>query len=163
MATVLVAYASKHGATREIAQWIAEALERMGVTAPVLPADEVGDLEGIDAVVIGGPLYVGRVLKPVSSFFSHHRAALGTIPVALFLSGTLIASGDARQDERGRAIAEKIHQGVPISALALFGGRFSARQVPVVGRLFPGAEQKDTRDRPTIEAWAEALPIRFGL
>lgn len=163
MATVLVAYASRHGATHEIAEWIAGALERNGMTALVRQADEVGDLKGIDAVVIGSPLYVGRVLKPVSTFFSRHRTGLGMIPVALFLSGTLIADGDPGQDERGRAIAESVRKGVPIAALALFGGRFSWEQVSIVGRLFSGSEPKDTRDRSAIEAWAEALPARFGL
>jgi len=163
MATVLVAYASRHGATHEIAEWIAGALEPDGLTVLLRHADEVGDLEGIDAVVIGGPIYVGRVLIPIPSFFCRHRTALGTMPVALFLSGTLIAAGNPRQDERGYAIAESVRQGIPIVALALFGGRFSWARVSIIGRFVPETAPKDTRDRPAIEAWAKTLRARFGL
>ena len=51
---VLVAYASKHGATREIAEWIAQTLTAAGQQAQVRPVPAAGDLTGHDALVIGG-------------------------------------------------------------------------------------------------------------
>ena len=100
MATILVAFASKGGATAEIAEWIGDALRRGGATAEVLRADEVLSLEGFDAVVVGGPLYMGKVLKPVPAFFSRHRAALASVPVALFVSGGSLGKNDPDAEQR---------------------------------------------------------------
>src|SRR4051794_38107257 len=50
--TVLVAYASKHGATREIAEALGRDLRSRGIDTDVIRADEVGGVEEYDAVVL---------------------------------------------------------------------------------------------------------------
>lgn len=60
--TVLVAYASKHGATKEIAEALGHDLRSRGVDADVLRADEVGGFDEYDAVVLGSALYMGKWL-----------------------------------------------------------------------------------------------------
>jgi menaquinone-dependent protoporphyrinogen oxidase len=164
MATILVAYASKGGATAEIAEWIGDALRRAGATAEVRRADEVTGLEGFDAVVVGGPLYMGKVLKPVPAFFARHRAALGSVPVALFVSGGSLGKNDPEAERKAQAAGEAVSAGVPVAAVGLFGGRVSSRQVPLIGRFLKNAmPEEDTRDRAVIEAWADGLPTRLGL
>jgi menaquinone-dependent protoporphyrinogen oxidase len=164
MATILVAYASKGGATAELAEWIGEALRRTGATVDVRPADDVTSLDGVDAVVVGGPLYMGKVLRPVPSFFSRHRAALAGKPVAVFIAGSSLGKGDAKADQLGQTVAGAAAGDVPVAAVGLFGGRFSSRNVPLIGRFLKNAmKEEDTRDRAAIEAWAEGLPTRFGL
>lgn len=164
MATILVAYASKGGATAEIADWIGDALRRAGMTVEVRPAETVPSLEGFDAVVVGGPLYMGKVLKPVPAFLSRHRSALATKPVALFIAGGSLGKGDPKADQTAQTVAENAADGVPIAAIGLFGGRWSSRSVPLIGRFLRNAmKEEDTRDRAAIEAWADALPTRLGL
>ena len=164
MATILVAYASKSGATAEIAAWIGDALRGTGATVEVRPADDVLTLEGFDAVVVGGPMYMGKVLKPIPAFFSRHRAALTEKPVAVFIAGSSLGRDDSKADQHGQTIAEAAAKDVPVAAIGLFGGRFSSRNVPLIGRFLKSAvKEEDTRDRAAIEAWAEALPTRLGL
>jgi menaquinone-dependent protoporphyrinogen oxidase len=50
---VLVAFASKHGATADIAERIAEMLPRSGHEVTVRAVAEAGDPSGYDAVVLG--------------------------------------------------------------------------------------------------------------
>ena len=50
---VLVAYASRHGATQGIAERIAQTLEKSGVTAEARPAATIKGVAGYDAFVIG--------------------------------------------------------------------------------------------------------------
>jgi len=47
-AKVLVAYATKYGATAEIAQKIGEVLDQAGVAADVMPVDQVKDLDSYE-------------------------------------------------------------------------------------------------------------------
>ncbi|MEA3375393.1 MAG: flavodoxin domain-containing protein, partial [Chloroflexota bacterium] len=60
---VLVAYATKHGATAEIAKKVGQVLREAGLPTDVLPAGDVGDLTSYSAVVLGSAIYIGRWRK----------------------------------------------------------------------------------------------------
>ena len=81
---VLVTAASRHGATHEIAEAIADGLARRGVAA-----EELDGLDGYDAYVIGSAVYVGRWLSPARELVEANAAALATRPVWMFSSGPL--------------------------------------------------------------------------
>jgi menaquinone-dependent protoporphyrinogen oxidase len=164
MGSILVAYASKSGSTAEIAAWIAEALSRAGATAEVRTIGEITGLDGFDAVVVGGALYVGRVNRAVPRFFRRYHKDLQNRPVALFISGSSLGEDRKPEDEeKARDVAESARNGIPLAATAFFGGRFSPKGIPLVGRFMKETDEQDNRDRAGIEAWAEALPHRFGL
>ncbi len=55
---VLVAYASKTGSTKGIAEFIGEKLRKNGTLVDVSDVSSVGDLDGYDAFVIGSALYM---------------------------------------------------------------------------------------------------------
>jgi menaquinone-dependent protoporphyrinogen oxidase len=56
----LVAFATRHGATAEIGEALAEALRRADHRAEVRPADYVETLEPYDAVILGSAVYQRR-------------------------------------------------------------------------------------------------------
>ena len=56
---VLVAFASRHGSTREIAEGIAQELRASGHSVAVRPVDAVQGIERYEAAVIGGAVYMG--------------------------------------------------------------------------------------------------------
>ena len=60
MSRVLVAYASKHGATAEIAEAIADQLRQDGYTVDCVPADQAAEVDSYDAAVIGSAVYMRR-------------------------------------------------------------------------------------------------------
>ncbi len=86
---VLVAAASKHGGTAEIARAIGSALTEARLDAEVRPVEEVTTLESYDAVVLGSGVYMGRWLEPARRFVERNGRALATRPVWLFSSGPL--------------------------------------------------------------------------
>ena len=164
MATILVAYASKGGATAEIAEWIGASLRRAGATVEVKPAGDVTTIDGFNAIVVGGPLYMGTVLKPGPASVSRPRTELASRPVALFVSGGSLGKNDHEAEQKARAAAGAISGDISIAALGLFGGRVSSRNVPLIGRFLRNAmPEEDTRDRAAIEGWADALHTRLVL
>jgi menaquinone-dependent protoporphyrinogen oxidase len=86
---VLVAAASRHGATTEIAEAIARGLAQRGVEADARPAEGIESIDGYDAVVAGSAVYVGHWLEPARQMIEAHAAALAARPVWLFSSGPL--------------------------------------------------------------------------
>src|SRR3990172_8954727 len=98
--TVLVAYASKHGATEGIAMYVAERLRELGKDAEARTAEDVTDLGGVEAVVLGSAVYAGSWMKEAMELVHRSADAVALLPVWLFSSGPL---GEEIKDGRGEA------------------------------------------------------------
>jgi menaquinone-dependent protoporphyrinogen oxidase len=94
---ILVAYASKHGATKEIAEKIGEVLKREGLQADILPVKSVKSLAEYKAVVIGSGVYIAKWRKEAARFLKSNAKALSERPVWLFSSGP---AGDGNPAEK---------------------------------------------------------------
>jgi menaquinone-dependent protoporphyrinogen oxidase len=66
--STLVAYASKHGSTAEIAERIGDSLRRVGHEAQVLPVSAVTDPIDFEAMVLGSAVYMGHWMKEAANF-----------------------------------------------------------------------------------------------
>ena len=100
---VLVACATRHGATAGIAERVAAALTAAGLSAEARPVEDVKDVEPYDAVVLGGAAYMFHWLKPAVTFARRHRKELAARPVWLFSSGPL---GTDLADKDGKNVFE---------------------------------------------------------
>jgi menaquinone-dependent protoporphyrinogen oxidase len=89
MSRVLVAFASKHGATAEIAGALAEGLSKRGCEAEARLAETPGPLDAYDGFVVGSAVYTGHWLKPARQFVEANVETLAARPVWLFSSGPL--------------------------------------------------------------------------
>jgi len=158
---MLVAYASKHGSTREVAEAVAGALRRSGHDVDLRPAREVDGVDGYDAVVLGAPLYVGRWHREATAFLKRHRRALAAKPVAIFALGPLKDTEEERADARAqldRAL-EKVPEVEPL-AVIVFGGAIEPATLRFPFNRMP---RTDIRDWDAIAAWAEGLPVELAL
>jgi menaquinone-dependent protoporphyrinogen oxidase len=153
---LLVAYATKHGSTREVAERIGEVIDAGGASVEVRPADVVVQLDGYDAVVLGGSLYMARWHKGAHRFLSRFEPELAERPLAVFALGPV---GDEPVDPRqAREQLDKAlerHHGVQPVAVEVFGGRIDPSQLPFP---FSRMAASDARDWDVIEAWAKTLP-----
>lgn len=124
---VLVAYATRHGATREIAEAVAASLREGGLEADALPAKGVRSPDGYTAVVLGAPLYMFHLHADARRYLSRHRRALERMPVAVFAGGPYGEAGEGGM-ARGARLSR---QGVGPVRLALAGicrgGRWQVR------------------------------------
>ncbi len=84
---VLVAYASKRGATAEIAEKIGEVLRQTDCHVDVLPVNRVDDLMSYKAVVLGSAAYIGLWRKEMVTFLKGNEDKLSKMPVWIFSSG----------------------------------------------------------------------------
>ncbi|HCU96793.1 MAG TPA: protoporphyrinogen oxidase [Actinobacteria bacterium] len=172
---VLVAYASRHGATQEIAERIAQTLVASGQQVQVHPASAAGDLAGYGAFVIGSAVYMGHWQKEAVEFVRRNRAVLAGRPVWLFSSGPLgteptdaqgqdlAAAAEPKEiAEFGEAIAPRGHRvffGV-LDPGRLGLGERALRKLPAARAILP---EGDFRDWAQIEAWASGIARDLAL
>jgi menaquinone-dependent protoporphyrinogen oxidase len=89
MRRILVAYGTKRGSTREVAESIAAHLRERLYSTDVEPAGSIRDLDGYDGVVLGGSIYMTRWHPDARTFLKRHRTALAQLPLAVFAMGPL--------------------------------------------------------------------------
>jgi menaquinone-dependent protoporphyrinogen oxidase len=167
--SILVAYASKHGATQGIAERIAATLGAAGHPAQALAVSAVDDVESYDGFVIGSAVYLGKWRKDATEFVRRHEAVLAVAPVWLFSSGPL---GTATQDDQGRDLVEtskpkefaEFAESITPRDLRVFFGALDPATPDSAGRLLrllPAGRnllpEGDFRDWAAIDAWAETI------
>jgi menaquinone-dependent protoporphyrinogen oxidase len=157
---ILVAYATKHGSTQEVAEAIAASLREQGLDVDVERAENVHDMTGYVGVVLGGALYMGRLHEHALRFLRRYRTSFDTVPLALFGMGprTLEASDVLRSGAQLQAGLSKAPGVTPIAA-AVFGGVIDPEKLHFPFSRMPAS---DARDWDAIEAWARKVGAAFG-
>ena len=153
--TILVAYATKRGSTREVAQAMAETLQEHGLDVETLPAARVDDVSPYAGVIVGGALYMGRWHPDAVEFVEQHCHALSAKPLAVYGIGPRTmdekdAGGSRKQLVRALAKVPEIHP----DAVAIFGGVIDPHRLRFPFNRLPAS---DARDWSAIRAWATTV------
>ncbi len=158
--SILVAYATKHGSTREVAEAIAARLRQNGLDARPRPAAEVDDLSRFDGVVLGSAIYTGRLHADARRFLRRHRKALSKTGLAVFAMGPRTSESteiDASRVQVEHALA-KVPELTPIS-IEIFGGVVDPAKLSFPFSRMPAS---DARDWVQIERWSDTISVRLG-
>jgi menaquinone-dependent protoporphyrinogen oxidase len=156
---VLIAYASRSGATAEIAEWLAERLrgEEEALDVTVAEASDQLDPRGYDAVILGSALYEGRWMRSASRFARRHRHDLAHTWVWTFSTGPLDDSATKGEvlithsaDRASRRLLARDH--------VTFGGRLAPDSRGWLAHaMVEGGHSGDFRDRAQIDAYADQI------
>lgn len=152
---VLVAFASKHGATEGIAAALGSTLADRGYEVDVESVESVAGVGSFGAVVLGSALYTGSWMKPAVEFAERHARVLVPQPVWLFSSGPLgpVTGADY---EQAKQLADLTDLLIPQDHIVFPGALdmeklgFAERMVMRAVRAEPG----DYRDWDAIAGWA---------
>lgn len=159
---ILVTYASKYGATREIAEKIGSGLRQAGLPADILPVDGVRDLNAYAAVILGSAVYVGKWQKAAEAFLRANEQALSVRPVWLFSSGPT-GDGDPvelLQGWRLPATLQPVADRIRPRDVAVFHGFINPDRLNFIERTSVKALKKDFgdfRDWNAITAWTTTI------
>ena len=162
MEQVLVAYASKYGATAGIAEKIGQVLREAGLPTDVLPAGRVRDLTPYRAVVLGSAVYMFHWRKEAAKLLKALAAAQAGRPVWLFSSGptseadTEAFLGGLKLPKALQPIADRIQP----RDVAVFHGVLDLKKLNPFERWIMSkmkAPTGDFREWDAIEAWAGTI------
>jgi menaquinone-dependent protoporphyrinogen oxidase len=172
---ILVAYASRTGFTKGIAEFIGERLRSKGPVVDVQNVNSVKDVSRYDAFVIGSAVYMFHWEKDAKKFLSKNRVVLSTRPVWLFSSGPV---GTSKTNDKGRDLLdvtvsgpkeiEELQKAVkPRDHKVFFGGLDGSKLTGATGFMYrmvrksesarESMPEGDFRDWNEIGAWAEGI------
>ena len=163
---VLVAYASIHGSTQEVAGVVAATLRDQGVEVDLRPIREVRTLTGYSAVTLGAPMYMFHWHKDAHHFLTRFQRELTNgLPVAIFAGGPIEDTREQWQDRRSDLDRElaKYSWLTPVS-VQLIGGKFDPARLRFPYNLIPAMRNLpacDLRDWTAIRTWAGTLTEEF--
>jgi menaquinone-dependent protoporphyrinogen oxidase len=159
---VLVTYATKYGATAEIAEKIGQVLRDAGFSVDVIIVHHVKDLDSYDAVVLGSAVYIGGWRREAAGFLKSNEKALAKMPVWLFSSGPT-GEGDISTLLQGwhfpkalQPMADRIKP----RGMVIFKGALDEDKLGFVEKWMVKnvkAPFGDFRDWPAIASWASSI------
>ena len=155
---ILVAVASRHGSTREIAEAIADELRLAGLNADARNVEEVSNLDEYSGIVLGSAVYMGNWSAGARDFVQHHRTRLATIPVWLFSSGPIGAPDPRPHGDPGGVV--ELTRATRAVEHRVFAGKLDEAELGRAERLVSrmvGAQSGDFRDWSAIRAWAREI------
>ena len=164
---VLVVYASSYGATKGIAERIADTIRGRQLDVDLASVDDPMMLEttAYDAFVIGSAIHAGHWLKPAIEFVRSNRPILKNAPVWLFSSGPIgeKAVGQPQPDPKE---IDEIRDMVHVRDHMVFGGAFDPEtadlervswlEKQISTHFLPVGDWRNWED---IESWASEIAV----
>jgi menaquinone-dependent protoporphyrinogen oxidase len=167
--TILVAYATRYGSTREVAEAIASTLRERHHSVDVVLARDVGDLDRYHTVVLGAPFYMGGWHKDARRFLTQHHDALIQRPVAIFALGPVRPEDDISEAAEQLDRELEHHPWLSPIAVEMFGGKYDPSRLTFAHKLLSiipasplhGLRASDLRDWDAIHGWADDVATRL--
>jgi len=132
----IILYATKHGATAEIASRIANNIENTTVHNLEQPTP---DLAEYDCIIIGSAVYAGMFRKEVKTFFAQNSNILKTKKLGFFASGMSKSESDKVFAEN---VPDELLQAAKVSMV--LGGIFDPKKANFAERLIMKAVTKQS-------------------
>jgi menaquinone-dependent protoporphyrinogen oxidase len=157
MTDVLVAFASRHGATEELAYMIGGRLAHSGLSVEVRSMGDVDSLTPYSACVLGSAVYMGAWMPAALDFVERNRGMIEDRPTWLFSSGPV---GEAPLDEAKAFDPAELLAATHAREHHLFGGRLERSSLCLHERLLARlvhVPYGDFRDWAVAAAWATAI------
>lgn len=155
MQRVLVAYATKMGATKGIAEVVAETLRGRGLGVTLVEAGGAPERETFEAAVVGSALYMGRWRRSAVKLLKR-LADQGGARVWAFHSGPL-GDEDADAPQKPPKKVSALIDRLGAEDVVTFGGA-----LPADAKGFPASAMAkklagDWRDMEQVAAWANHI------
>lgn len=164
---VLVAYASGHGSTAEVAQFIGDRLRGYDFDVTVSAVDAVQSAAGYDAYVVGSPIYGGMWRTEYSQFLERFAAELSSKPLYLWMMCIRILEPDGLEHVQQEYVYQPTVEKLGVREVQFFAGKLNMETIDwnerwtlaarYDGESLPGTRNNDYRNWNAIRDWTVKL------
>ena len=156
----LIAYATKYGTTKEIAEEIQGVLTENGIESDITNVMETGTIDSYDAVILGSPVYMGKMLVEARDFCQRYKPYLIDKWLAIFVDGISCCPPEANNTSPMIAAINEMSEYVRPAMKKIFAGAFSPvglseGDAQIADMVHPPVG--DFRDHEEIRTWAREV------
>ena len=154
---VLIAYATKYGTTKEIAKEIQDVLTEKGIESDLISVMETVEIDAYDAVILGSPVYMGKMLVEARDFCQHYRPYLKNTWLAIFVNGISCCPPKSAGTSPMIAAIDEMSEYVIPAMKTAFAGAFSTTELTDADAQITSMVRPpigDFRDHEAIRVWA---------
>jgi menaquinone-dependent protoporphyrinogen oxidase len=163
MKSVLIAYATKHGSTAEVAQFMGEVLRERDFSVTIAAAETVESVAAYDAVLVGSPIYGGMWLTETSQFLERFADALSQKPTYFWMTCIRVLEPDGFEHAQHEYVYQPLMKRIGVRDIGVFAGKLKQDEINwddrwtlaarYDGKDLPGTRDDDFRDWNAIRAW----------
>jgi menaquinone-dependent protoporphyrinogen oxidase len=160
---ILVAYASEYGSTAGVAEAIGKELCAKGAGVDVRLVKKVTSLSPYRAVIVGSPIYRGKLMPETVKFLKENSEILSKVPVAYFVVCMTMQNPTEENRQKALAYLDPVGHSVPQVKpvkIGLFAGALHYDNLSWLMRKIvksKGSPEGDFRDWDAIRSWAAHL------
>jgi len=170
---ILVAYASAHGSTKEVAQFIGRVLQTYNAEVTVANAIDIQSVEGYDAYILGSAVHGGLWLQEMCTFIDRFKDTLSENPMIFWVSCIRALEEDGREHAVKYYFDHKLLESFDVRAQAVFTGKLDTSAITrqeqwflvanYDGKLTAGNIKHDYRDWQAIATWTNTVAQNLEL
>lgn len=169
---VLVAYASEHGSTAEVAAYIGDVLEQQGHNVRVADVYSVEDVTAYEAFVIGSAIHSGEWLPEARDFIEKFAIDMDGKPVFAWVSCIRVLEDKGFDWVLNNYLPAWLMEKVSLVDVTAFAGKLALDSISYDeewtlalrydGNHSPADFNGDFRNWSTIRAWAMEISERIN-
>lgn len=170
---ILVAYATAHGSTAEVALFMQRLLRVYEVEVDCQTVDSVQSLEGYDAVIVGSAVQEGMWLREAGLFLERFAELLKTTPLYFFVTCVRVMEQGGMEHVLKYYIHQRTLEGMNLRDTTAFSGKLDMTAVDwqerwtlslrYDGKEMPGNLSGDFRDWQAITTWINKISRELQL
>lgn len=170
---ILIGYASAHGSTAEIAQFIGRILSAFDASVTVADVKHMESVDGYDAFVLGSAIEGGMWRQDMLLFMDRFRDVLAAKPTFLFITCIRVLEADGDAHARRYYVHPEYIDQLHIEDIAVFAGRLNIQKIDwneswllaaqYDGAVVPGRLNHDYRDWNAVALWALSLARQLAV
>jgi menaquinone-dependent protoporphyrinogen oxidase len=170
---MLIAYASVHGSTAEVALFLKRVFSVYDAEVTVSAVDQVTSVAGYDAFILGTPISDGMWLRELLEFADRFRDELAQKPCYFWISCIRVLESDGYEHARQNYIHQPTLDALKVQDVAVFAGRLKLENINweerwMLSLRYDGAKRpaflnKDFRNWEAIAAWGNKIAHKLEL
>lgn len=159
----LIAYASRHGSTAEVAEFIGTVMTEQRIRVTIQPVGQVMSLDPYDAVLLGSPIHSGMWLPEMALFVQRWQQQLERRLTYLWVTSIRVLEADGVDYVMDNYLPRALMRQMNVRSVAAFAGKLDLARVnwserwTLAARFAGEPPCGDFRDWDLIRDWAEAI------
>jgi menaquinone-dependent protoporphyrinogen oxidase len=160
---ILIAYASKYGSTKEVAEYIGQVLQEAGGKVEVRNVNDIKDISAYQSVIVGSATRMDKLLPDAVKFANKHARALSEKTTAYFVLCVTMKQDTQENRSKAQGFLEPLCQIREPISIGLFAGKIDYNQLGFFWKTLASKdetgmmEEGDFRNWEQIQTWASEI------